>query len=432
MLDKLRLKLTLLCSLITTAILWTMTALFWLSSVDSQRLGAYTSFQNDMNALLTNLESQETISHAWLKKMQNRSFSIYLTDGSSPYIFNRLSLTAQEQALSEQILSWYQETVLSEAVPTLYQPVRTETGWDITNGSPAAISCATHLAGCMTFLKNGVPVTAVAVSDQSAFHQRLSWQRLGFLCAAIAGSALLSAFAFFFTKRILAPAYAAQKRQLEFITSASHELRTPLSAILACASACRVAPAQEQLRFLDSIDREGKRMQGLLSELLLLADEKTKRTSLCLAETDMETLLLNLYENFESLALQKQRKLTLSLPDVPLPKAVCDPEKLVQLLSILLQNALSYTPEDGEITLSASVSGKKLLLSVADTGYGIPDDQKALIFERFYRADSSRSQKGHFGLGLCIAADIAKAHRTNITVTDNTPCGTIFTLPLPL
>ena len=95
MLDKLRLKLTLLCSLITTAILWTMTALFWLSSVDSQRLGAYTSFQNDMNALLTNLESQETISHAWLKKMQNRSFSIYLTDGSSPYIFNRLSLNAQ-------------------------------------------------------------------------------------------------------------------------------------------------------------------------------------------------------------------------------------------------------------------------------------------------------------------------------------------------
>lgn len=75
---------------------------------------------------------------------------------------------------------------------------------------------------------------------------------------------------------------------------------------------------------------------------------------------------------------------------------------------------------------------KKLLLSVGDTGYGIPDDQKALIFERFYRADSSRSQKGHFGLGLCIAADIAKAHCTNITVTDNTPCGTIFTLPLPL
>ncbi len=432
MFDKLRIKLTLLCSLITTAILWTMTALFWISSVDSQRQNVCTSFQNDMNALLTNLESQETISHIWLKKMQNRSFSIYLTDSGSPYVFNRLSLPPKELALSEQILSWYQETVLTKQTPSLYQPVRTETGWDTASGAPAAFPHATHLAGCMTFLKNGVPVTAVAVSDQSAFHQRLFWQGLGFLCAAIAGAVLLSAFAFFFTGRILAPAYAAQKRQIEFIASASHELRTPLSAILACSSACRVAPAKEQHRFLDSIDREGKRMQGLLSDLLLLADEKPERSSLCLAETDMETLLFNLYENFESLAAQKGRIFLLSLPDNPLPKLLCDSEKITQLLSILIQNALSYTPAGGTITLSASVSGKKLLLSVADTGCGIPDDQKSLIFERFYRADSSRSQKGHFGLGLCIASDIAKAHRTTVTVADNTPCGAVFTLPLPL
>ena len=68
MFDKLRLKLTLLCSLSTIAILWTMTALFWISSVDSQRQNICASFQNDMNALLANLESQDTISHAWLKK----------------------------------------------------------------------------------------------------------------------------------------------------------------------------------------------------------------------------------------------------------------------------------------------------------------------------------------------------------------------------
>lgn len=146
----------------------------------------------------------------------------------------------------------------------------------------------------------------------------------------------------------------------------------------------------------------------------------------------METLLLNLYENFESLAMQKRRALLLSLPDTPLPKALCDPEKITQLLSVLIQNALSYTPEGGQITLSAHTSGRKLLLSVTDTGCGIPDSQKALVFERFYRTDSSRSQKGHFGLGLCIAADIAKAHRAKITVADNSPCGTVFTLHLPL
>ena len=92
MFDKLRLKLTLLCSLITIAILWTMTALFWISSVDSQRQNICASFQNDMNALLANLESQDTISHAWLKKMQNRSYSIYLTDSGSPYVLSLIHI----------------------------------------------------------------------------------------------------------------------------------------------------------------------------------------------------------------------------------------------------------------------------------------------------------------------------------------------------
>lgn len=84
----------------------------------------------------------------------------------------------------------------------------------------------------------------------------------------------------------------------------------------------------------------------------------------------METLLLNLYENFESLAVQKHRKLLLSLPGNPLPKVLYDPEKITQLLSILIQNALSYTPEGGQIALSAEASGRKLLLSVKDTGCG--------------------------------------------------------------
>lgn len=82
----------------------------------------------------------------------------------------------------------------------------------------------------------------------------------------------------------------------------------------------------------------------------------------------METPLLNLYENFESLAVQKYRKLLLSLPGNPLPKVLCDPQKITQLLSILIQNALSYTPEGGQIELSAEASGRKLLLSVKDTG----------------------------------------------------------------
>ncbi len=432
MFHKLHLKLTLLYGLFTTAILWVMSAAFLISSENSQWNTAFSAFQTDMNSLLTNLENQQTISHIWLKKMENQSYKIYLLDDGVPYLFNRLSLSEEDLATAGQILSWYEANEPALSYLNSYRSVHAEYVWSQEKQMPDSFRSSSHFASCMTFLKNEVPVTAVVTASQQKLHKRLFYQRLVFLLADLAGSALFFAFSWYFTGRLLKPVREAQVQQNAFIASASHELRTPLSVILACASACEIAPAGEQARFFAGIKREGKRMQGLISDMLCLANSQAGRFSLKKEEADLETLLLNLYEEYEPLAREKGLSLSIGLPEEGLPSLFCDPEKITQMMSVFLQNALCYTPVGGSIGLGAARKGKFLSLYVTDTGCGIPDGEKTHIFERFYRAETARSQKEHFGLGLCIAQDIVKAHLGRIKVTDNVPGGTVFTVELPL
>ncbi|MDE6674709.1 MAG: ATP-binding protein, partial [Acetatifactor sp.] len=110
-----------------------------------------------------------------------------------------------------------------------------------------------------------------------------------------------------------------------------------------------------------------------------------------------------------------------------------DRHRLEQLLTILLQNALNYTPEGGTVTLSARLAPDKsrtIQVLVSDNGPGVPDAEKAHIFQRFYRVEQSHTDRSHFGLGLCIAQEIALAHRGTLTVSDTEGGGATFCLAL--
>ena len=237
-------------------------------------------------------------------------------------------------------------------------------------------------------------------------------------------------------------------RQTRFIADASHELRTPLAVIRACMHAR--PPAYEQ-----TIDQECAHMGRLIEDLLTLSRLETAQGQGNLLpgeqDVDLDTLLLNVYEQMELLAAQKKIQLKLQLPQDPLPHVKGDPHKLEQLLVILLQNALSYTQEGGKVTLAAELSrpseagkdaGTKILkqkhrqahagdvstvyIRVTDNGPGIPEADKTHIFERFYRAQRSRTDRSHFGLGLCIAQEIAQAHGACLAVTDTQGGGATF------
>ncbi|MFR9191093.1 MAG: sensor histidine kinase [Anaerotruncus massiliensis (ex Togo et al. 2019)] len=148
-------------------------------------------------------------------------------------------------------------------------------------------------------------------------------------------------------------------------------------------------------------------------------------------ETDLETLLLDAAEWFEPAAAEKQIRISVSLPEETLPRCRCDQQRIRQVLSILVDNAVSYAGEGGRVVLSAGWKRGWFSIRVADNGPGIPDAEKARVFDRFYRADKARSGREHYGLGLSIAREIAALHRGRLTAGDTPGGGATFTLSLP-
>lgn len=141
------------------------------------------------------------------------------------------------------------------------------------------------------------------------------------------------------------------------------------------------------------------------------------------------------------MAKEKNIALSISLPETPMPACKCDSERIAQVLTILVHNALSYTevkynnqPEGavkkGKVLIKGEYKDNHHYFSVIDNGIGIPDEEKKNIFERFYRVDNSRSKKDHFGLGLCIALEIVNEHHGSIQVLDSTGGGSTFVVKL--
>ncbi len=171
-------------------------------------------------------------------------------------------------------------------------------------------------------------------------------------------------------------------------------------------------------------------MSSLIDDMLLLSGMEAHTWSVEMRSAELDTLLLETFEAFEPVAAEKSIRLSIKLPETALPPCACDPGRIRQVLSILLHNAVSYTPEQGHICLSLAYDGKFYRICVADNGIGISDYEKPRIFDRFYRADRSRNQKGHFGLGLSIASEIIKAHQGKILVGDTPGGGSTFTIVL--
>lgn len=252
-------------------------------------------------------------------------------------------------------------------------------------------------------------------------------QRLLFLGIISLALIAIWIFAWIFTGKLLIPIETSRLRQNQFIASASHELRTPLAVILSCAEAGLDCGASSELT---TIKNEALRTSRLLNDMLTLLSCDTGHLDIKPVRTQLDTLVLNACEAFENMASAKHIQISVSLPENTLPDCICDNERIIQVLTIFLHNAVSYTPEGGKICLSADYRNKHFEIKISDTGVGISDAEKAKIFDRFYRSEKARSDKNHFGLGLSIAYDIISAHHGSIKVTDTPGGGTTFLILL--
>lgn len=221
----------------------------------------------------------------------------------------------------------------------------------------------------------------------------------------------------------------------EFVANVSHELRTPLTTIKAYTETVISGDFEDKdisKRFLEVVVDEVDRMTRMVSDLLMLSQLDHGRLSLKVTWVRLESLLKRVSYKMEINAKEQKQTLKLTLRG-EIPNILGDSDKIEQVLTNILSNAIKYTQEGGHIDMIAGCMGANVYIRIIDNGIGIaPEDQKHL-FERFYRADKARTRAaGGTGLGLAIAAQIVELHHGKITLASEPGRGTEVSIMLPL
>ena len=252
----------------------------------------------------------------------------------------------------------------------------------------------------------------------------------GLLILGSIASLLLAFVSWWLAGRSLSPAQKAWDQQQNFVSNASHELRTPLTLMRATAEfGLRAHPPQEQEQALHDIIAETDYMNRLVDDLLLLSRLDAHRLQLAREVTPISDLIAETLRQMEKLGQEKG--VTLKL-DTANGNIIGDPARVRQILLILLDNALRFSPSDGAIHVSAQPSGKFIEIVVADNGPGIPAADLPHLFERFYqvRTNATNDSRSN-GLGLSIAKALVEAQHGSIRIESAPDHGTEVRLSLP-
>jgi len=221
----------------------------------------------------------------------------------------------------------------------------------------------------------------------------------------------------------------------QFISTVSHELRTPLAAmkegiaIILDGVAGRIN--KKQKKFLDIAKRNVDRLENMINDILDFQKLEAEKIGLHIQNNDIRQVALEVYETMTLYAKKNGIKLSFDIED-NLPLVKFDRDRIVQVLINLLGNAVKYTPKGGKAFLNIRQRNEELVISVRDTGVGIPKNELPKIFERFYRSEHQREEVQGTGLGLSIVHKIVMRHGGRIEVESEVGRGTAFTVFLPL
>lgn len=223
-----------------------------------------------------------------------------------------------------------------------------------------------------------------------------------------------------------------QTMRQEFVDNISHELRTPLASIKAIVETLQdgaISDKKVARRFLTEIDNELDRMTQLVGGLTELSSVESGRDELKPEMVNLNVLIEDAVARLRPLAKRKNVTLSASL-FTNLPPVHADKNRIYQVITNLVHNAIKFTPPDGKVNVSTELSESSVLVKVSDTGIGISEEDLPRIFERFYKADKARTGEGT-GLGLAIAKHIVQAHGGNIWAESKESKGSTFFFTLP-
>lgn len=260
--------------------------------------------------------------------------------------------------------------------------------------------------------------------------------------AAIAALAAFFVISLFFSRWALRPVEQTWRSQRQFIADASHELKTPLTVILADASIALEHPertVESQRQWIEGIQVEGQRMQGLVEDMLTLAKHDTAEVDAQATmgkqqeKLDLAGMAQRAVLQFEAVAFE--RGVEINAPESSSAPVFIDGVRgdIERVLGILIDNACKYAEADGRVVVDTKREGKHAVVQVTNTGTPIPSSDLPHIFDRFWRADEARtSGAGGYGLGLSIARSIVEEHGGTLSVQSSAERGTTFTAKFPI
>ncbi|MFC5407627.1 sensor histidine kinase [Cohnella soli] len=287
---------------------------------------------------------------------------------------------------------------------------------------------------------NGKRIGKLYVGKEVTFQHNLFRYLLILLVGlALVFFALALWLSHYMSRKATIPVANAYDRQREFVADASHELRTPLSVLMTSIEALQLETGTESdpfvTRVLDGMKEEVQLITKLTGNLMHLARSDSGDSVLEYLPFDLREAAISVVDKLQPLARAKEINMEMHVPDEL--RVIWDAEKMMQLLVLLIENAIKYTPTGGAVVVTLAditVKGERsLTIEVRDNGIGISPEALPRIFDRFYRQDKARTrQTGGHGLGLAIAKNIVEMGRGTIRVDSKEGEGSTFTVRLPL
>ena len=267
----------------------------------------------------------------------------------------------------------------------------------------------------------GKDVTAMYNGMEKATYALAFLGAIALIIATIVGHIL--------SGKAMIPLRQAYEKQRQFAADASHELRTPLAVVMASAELLQNDPSIKSpflRQVIDDVRDEVKKMTKLVSDLLVVARSDNKALKLKPQKFNLSALIEQTARLMQPLA--EQKKIDLQAENLPKVEIQADEQKIRQLVLILVDNAVKYTPDGGRVSVRYESTEKgRVRFSVSDTGIGIAKEDQAKVFDRFYRVDKARSREmGGNGLGLAIAQEIVHLHKGRIWIQSELGQGTTF------
>lgn len=429
MLKQLRLKLSITCTLITSAILLAMAVSALITSENQLNDRSILSLESNLATIANRLTTDKTISQLWLSQMEaTNGLIISIHANEEPFLFNgdqgknpkKSELIETVNELASSTYDFNPSTIFLSQYdyPTLTFSLHYED---------------THFLVATAYLPSSQGYYKLTLLKNMANEDAELWRlRFIFLGLTALSTLLLFAFSWWFSGRAIMPIEKSRQEQNDFVAAASHELRTPLAVIESSTSILLEDETIPNKHFVQMIAHECNRLSRLVSDLLLLARVDSGKWSINQKPVEIDTLLLEVYDLFFSHVESHHKTLELALPDEMLPPVTLDPDRIEQVLIILIDNAIAYTPDDTHIKLELIHLGHAVEIHVTDNGPGITAQDKTQVFKRFYRQDASRHDGTHAGLGLSIAYEIIRLHHGTLRLEDAPGGGCLFIITFPL